>query len=245
MSLWAFMRTWNKDTFHRVAVAVTDRFAVDATHELSVLWSNVAAVGGSASLVAISSGSHMFFDTYGEYLGSGYSQKLLEYPVFDLRLLKRYLQKVSSSVFGSSDPFSMTKFTVTRLKVAEHRDWMMSRSSLRRAIITGELSMPSLVEVVSNLVGVWLLIVVYLKETGKKTGGDNLVVYYSALLNHLHFSHRQLFFEKKGNDGYFYIDQIARRKFRPFHLILEICKSSFLYFPLLVHVDTYTFRKVR
>ena len=61
---------------------------------------------------------------------------------------------------------------------AEHRDWMLSRSSLRRAIITGELSMPSLFEVVSNNVGVWPLIVVYLKETGRKTDGDSSVVYY-------------------------------------------------------------------
>ena len=34
VSLWAFMRTWEKGTFRRVAVVVTDRFAVDATHEL-------------------------------------------------------------------------------------------------------------------------------------------------------------------------------------------------------------------
>ena len=59
---------------------------------------------------------------------------------------------------------------------AEHRNWMLSRSSLCRAIITGELSMPSLVEVVSNIVGVWPLIVAYLKETGGKTDGDSLVV---------------------------------------------------------------------
>ena len=71
----------------------------------------------------------------------------------------------------------MTEFIVTRLKGAEHRDWMMSGTSLRRrAIITGELSMPSLIEVVSNIVGVWPLIVVYLKETGRKTDGDSLVV---------------------------------------------------------------------
>ena len=68
----------------------------------------------------------------------------------------------------------MTEFIVTRLKGAEHRDWMMSRSSLHRAIITGELSMPSLV--VSNSVGVWPVIVVYLKETGRKIEGDSLVV---------------------------------------------------------------------
>ena len=142
MALWAFLRTWEKDTFPRVAVAVTDRFAVDATHELSVLGSLVAAVGGSASLVTFSGGLHVLADTYGKYMRSGYNHKLVEYPVFDLRLLKRCLQKVSSSVFGSLDPFSMTEFIVTRLKGAEHRDWMMSRSSLRHAIITGEPSMP-------------------------------------------------------------------------------------------------------
>ena len=175
-SLLAFMRTWEKGTFRRVAVSVADRFAVDATHELSVLGSVVSAVGGSASLVAVSGGSHVLAETYREFLGSGYSHKLVEYPIFDLRLLKRCLQKVSSSVFGSLDPFLMTEFILTRLKGAEHRDWMMSRSGLCRAIITGELSMPCLVEVISNIVGVWPLIVVYLKETGRKTDGHSLVL---------------------------------------------------------------------
>ena len=63
-------------------------------------------------------------------------------------------------LFGSLDPLSMTEFIVTCLKGGEHPDWMMSRSSLRRAIITGELSMPSLVEVVNNIVRVWPLNVV-------------------------------------------------------------------------------------
>ena len=101
VALWAFMRTWEKDTFRRVAVAVADRFAIDTTHDLSVLGSVVAALGGSASLVAVSGWPHVLADTYGEYLGSGYSHKLVGYPVFDLRLVKRCLQKVSSSVFGS------------------------------------------------------------------------------------------------------------------------------------------------
>ena len=116
MSLWAFVRTWKKDTFRWVAVAFTDCFSSDATHVLSVLGSVVAAVGGSASLVAIFGGSHVFAYTYGEYLGSGYSHKLVEYPKLDLRLLKRCLQKALSFVFGSSDPFSMTEFIVTRSK---------------------------------------------------------------------------------------------------------------------------------
>ena len=92
---------------------VADRFAVDATHEVAVLGSVVAAVGGSASLVAVSGGSHVLADTYREHLGSGYSHKLVEYPIFDLRLLNRCLKKVSSSVFESLDPFSMTEFFFT------------------------------------------------------------------------------------------------------------------------------------
>ena len=67
-SLWAFMRTWEKGTFRRVAVSVADRFAVDATHELSGLGAIVSAVGGSASLVAVSGRSHVLGDTYREYL---------------------------------------------------------------------------------------------------------------------------------------------------------------------------------
>ena len=120
----------------------------------------------------------MLADTYSEYLGSGYSHKLVDYPTFDLLLLKRCLQKVSSSVFGSLDPFSMTEFIVTRLKGAEHRDWMMSRSGLHRVIITGELSIPSLLEFVINIIRVWPFIVFYLKEARRKTHGDILVVKY-------------------------------------------------------------------
>ena len=76
-------------------------------------------------------------------------------------------------IFGS---LFLTEFIVTLLKGAERRDWMMSRSGHRRAIITGELLMPSLADVVSNIVGMWPLIVVYLEETVRKTDGDNLVV---------------------------------------------------------------------
>ena len=187
------MRTWEKGTFCRVAVTVTDRLAVDSTHELSVLGSVVAAMSGSASLVAVSGGSHVLADRYEEYLRSGYTHKLVEYPIFHLRLWKRCLQMVCSSVSGSLDPFSMTELIVTLLKGAEHRDWMMSRSSLRRAIITGELLMPLLVEVVRNIVGVWPLIVVYLEDTGRTTDGDSLVVYYILHFSiHLQVSHLHL-----------------------------------------------------
>ena len=71
MTLWAFVRTWENDTFRRFAVALSDRFSSDATHNLSLLGSGLAAVGGSASLAAVSGGLHVLADTYGKYLGSG------------------------------------------------------------------------------------------------------------------------------------------------------------------------------
>ena len=72
------------------------RSSSDATHQLSAFGSIVAAVGGSASLFAVCGGLHVLVDTYGDCLGSGYDRKLVEIPIFSLRLLKRCLQKVSS-----------------------------------------------------------------------------------------------------------------------------------------------------
>ena len=118
----------------------------------------------------------MLAEAFANYLGSGCQTKLIEYPTFDLRLKKRCLQRTASFVYGSLDPFSLTEFIVNRLKGAETRDWMASRPALRKAIITNELSMPGLVDVVANIVGVWPLIVSYLKETGRRDEGDRLVV---------------------------------------------------------------------
>ena len=178
---WVFVRTWKAGEFVRVAVAIIDRYFGDASSELAILGKILSAVGSGASLVSLSGGSHTLVECYKEYLGSGYTKTLVDYPVFDARLLKLCLQKTASVVFGTLDPFSMTEFIVARLKGAEHRDWMQSRQSLRRAIETGDLSLPGLLDVVSNIIGVWPLIVPYLKETGKKDSGDSLVVWFFLL----------------------------------------------------------------
>ena len=70
----------------------------------------------------------------------------------------------------------MTEFIVNRLKGAESRDWMASRPALKKAILTSRLAMPELVDVVANIVGVWPLIVAFLKETGRKDDSDSFVV---------------------------------------------------------------------
>ena len=162
-----------------MAVGVIDRYLGDANSVLVILGQVLCAIGSGASLVSISVGSHTLVECYKEYLGSGCMRRVLEYPTFDVRLLKRCLQKTASTVFGTLDSFSMTEFIVTRLKGAEHRDWMQSRPSLRRAIETGDISLPGLVDVVSNFIGVLPLIVSYLKETGKKDSGNSFLVWFS------------------------------------------------------------------
>ena len=170
------VRTWEKSTFRRVCVAVLNRFSANTILEATVLGKILDAAGPDAAVVSLHGGPHVLSEAFASYLGNGYQAKLIDYPTFDLRLLKRCLQRTASSVFGSLDPFSLTEFIVNRLKGAEARDWMASRPALRKAIITNEMSMPGLVDVVANIVGVWPLIVSYLKETGRKDKGDSLVV---------------------------------------------------------------------
>ena len=178
-----FLRTWDVDTFWRVCVATLDRYSSDPHQEITALGRVIDALGSDVEIVSIIGGSTVLLEAYREYLGSGYRQKLIDYPVFDLRLFRRCLQRTSSNVFGSLDGLAMTEFIVNRLKGAETRDWMSSRPALKRAILTNDLSMPHLVDVVANIIGVWPLIVSYLKETGRKDDGDSLVVRSSFLLS--------------------------------------------------------------
>ena len=175
-----FVRTWDVDTFKRICVATLDRYSTDPHQEITALGRMVDALGPDVSVATTSGGSTVLVEAFCEYLGSGYRQKLIEYPVFDLRLFRRCLQRTSSSVFGSLGGLAMTEFIVNRLKSAETRDWMSSRPAPKKAILTNDLSMPHLVDVVANIAGVWPLIVSYLKETGRKDDGDSLVVRSSS-----------------------------------------------------------------
>ena len=85
----------------------------DASSELVFLGQGLCANGSEASLVSFSGGSNTLVECYKEYMGSGCIRGLLDYPIFDVRLLKRCRQKTASTVFGTLDPFSMTEFIVT------------------------------------------------------------------------------------------------------------------------------------
>ena len=176
------LRNWDVDNFRRVCVATLDRYSSDLHQEVTALARVVDALGPDVSVASISGGSTVLVEAFCEYLGKGYRQKLIDYPVFDLRLFRRCLQRTSSSVFGGLDGLAMTEFIVNRLKGAETRDWMSSRPALKKAILTNDLNMPHLVDVVANIIGVWPLIVSYLKETGRKDDGNSLVVRSSSCL---------------------------------------------------------------
>ena len=92
--IWVFLRTWRKEGFHRLAVGVIDHYYGKASSELVILGHVLCAIGSGAFLVSISGGSNTLVECLEEYLLNGYMQGLLDYPIFDIRLLKRCLQKL-------------------------------------------------------------------------------------------------------------------------------------------------------
>ena len=171
-----FLRTWDMDTFKRVCVATLDCYRSDLYQEMTALGRVVDALGPDVSVASIIGGSSVLVEAFCEYLGNRYRQKLIDYPVFDLRFFRRCLRRRASSVFRSLDGLAMTEFIVNRLKGTWTRDWMSSRPALGKAILTNDMGMPHLVNVVAQIIGVWPLIVSNLKETGRKDDGDSLVV---------------------------------------------------------------------
>ena len=126
-----FLRTWDIDNFRRVCVATVDRYSSDPHREIAAFGRIVDALGPDVLVVSISGKSTVLVEASCKYLGSGYRQKLIDYPFFDLRLFKRCLQRTVSSVSGSLDGLAMTKFIVNRLKGGEARNWTSSRPALK------------------------------------------------------------------------------------------------------------------
>ena len=171
-----FLRTRDKDIFRRVCAATFDRYSGNPHQEVPTLGQILDAVGPHVSFLSSNGGSTILVEAFCKYLGSGSCQNLIHYPCFDLRLFKRCLQLTASSEFGSLDGFAMTGFIVKYLKGAETRDRMSTRPALKKGILTNDLGMPDLVDVLASITGVCPLIVSYLRETARKDDGDSLLV---------------------------------------------------------------------
>ena len=119
--IWVLVQTLERSTFRRVCVAVLSQFSANTTLQATILAKIIDAAGPDTSVVSLHGGPHLLAEAFASYLGSGYRAKLVEYPTFDLRLLKRCFQRTAASVFGSLDPFSITELVVNRLKGAQTR----------------------------------------------------------------------------------------------------------------------------
>ena len=201
--IWVMLLTWERSAIRRVHVAMLSRFSANTTLEAAILGKFLDAAGPDAYVVSLDGFPYILAEVFVKYSGSGYRTKLVEYPAFDLRQMKRFLQRTAASVFGSLDTFSMKEFEVNRLMGSETWDWMASCPAMRIAIFTNNLSMPDLVDVVANFVEVWPLVVLYLKETAKDVG-DGLVVGSSIVgfyLRHLNVLITFLLFRRRGWTG--------------------------------------------
>ena len=206
----------------RVCVSTFSRFSSNVSERVIVLVRIIDAFVPKVSVASVYGSPNVVVLAYVSYLGSGYQQEPKEYPFFDLRRFKCCLQQTTSSVFGTLDPYFMTKFIVKRLKIAI--GWPRIQHS-EKAIITSSFDMSELVEVVADMVGVWPLINSFMKETGQKD--DGLVVRsssFNCFLTVLYHCLLSLWCLEEGDGCLFYLDQLARLKFRLFHMVLENCK---------------------
>ena len=118
-----FVWKWDWYTFLRVCVIVLSKYSGETRRDAAVLGQLLSVVGTSLSLVTLVGRSDVLRDTYIEFPGSGYREKLVEYPIFDLRLLRKCLRKFASVVFGSLDPFSRTEFIVRLKALSTEKGW--------------------------------------------------------------------------------------------------------------------------
>ena len=89
--VWVFLHIWVINIFGRVCVATLDRHSSDLHQQSSALGRIVDALELDVSVVSISGGSPVLVEAFCKYLDSGYRQKIIDYPSFDLRLFKRCL----------------------------------------------------------------------------------------------------------------------------------------------------------
>ena len=103
--IWVMVRTWEKSTFRCVSVAVLSQFNGSTTLEATILAQFLDAAGWDASLVSLHGGPQVLAEAFASFFGSGYRAGLVEYPTFDLRLMKCCLQRTDASAFWSLDRF--------------------------------------------------------------------------------------------------------------------------------------------
>ena len=115
---------------HRVCLVTLDCCSNDPHQKLTLFDRTVDVIRPDVPVMALPVGSQVVLEAFCYYLGNGYRQKLVVYPVFDLRLFKPCLRWTAFSVLGSLDPHSLTEFITIGLKRAKRMVWMATRPNL-------------------------------------------------------------------------------------------------------------------
>ena len=166
--MWVFIRCWDSNQFRRVCVAILDRFSSNVKEEVVVLGRIIDAIGPDVRVVLVQGGPHALVYAYVNFLGSGYQQKLMDYP-FWLALSQTLPSTDCVKCFWNSGPLLHDRVHCEQAE-GGRESWLdgLSTSFSKKAIISSSLVMSELVDVVANIVGVWPLIFLFLKETGRK-----------------------------------------------------------------------------
>ena len=153
-------------------MGVTDRYYVDASSdELVILEQVLCAIGSGHLWCQILGGQTPPLSAIRRILRAGTRKDCW---IVLLLMSNVVCKKSASTVFGTLDTFLMPEFVITRQKVAKHCNLMQFRQFLRKVSEKGDLSLPGQLDVISNIIGVWLFIVSYLKRLGRKTAATVL-----------------------------------------------------------------------
>ena len=179
---WVYIRTWKSGEFVRVAVAIIDRYYDNPNTKLTILRKILWAIGSGASLIPSLVALTLWWPATRKITGVATRRPLWTTPssVFGFQTMpsKNFIGELCNTrtLFNNRVPcYSLEGGVASRLDAIEAVSSIGHRNG--RSVFLG------LLDVVSNFIGVWPLIVSYIQETGKKDSGDGLVVWLLLLVS--------------------------------------------------------------
>ena len=76
---WVFLRTWDKNCFRHVCVAVMHKLTCDAINELGLLGQFSSGMDATVPIVLILGGFNLRGEVYAAYIGSGNQKRKIDF----------------------------------------------------------------------------------------------------------------------------------------------------------------------
>ena len=78
---WVFLWSWRKEDFYRVAAGLIGHYYGDASCVVVFFLQDISVIGKEHLWCHFLRASHTLIECYKEYFGSGYTKRLLDYPL--------------------------------------------------------------------------------------------------------------------------------------------------------------------